>query len=218
MGDFHSAIIGMLLAAAAAGPSAAVTTTVLDFNRDVACAPEFSRCINGRDISNSYGDTAEIDMSYARRPSLDGGEPANALRWTMFPDESAYPDDDFGWIEIALQLPGRELFDLRFDLHNNNSIADNILFSVTDRSYAPLAGGGSLLDPSETWAIDFTGSPLVRSADGLIVQFWAVGGGMSFDNLGFSVREAPVETPAPAALTLMGLGAAALIAARRRTG
>jgi hypothetical protein len=203
------------IVAIAAAPATAVTTT-LDFNAAEACV---AACVNGSQIRQTYGDTADLDMSYLARDDFGN---ATVFVSTMFWWNTGFGDlQGVAWVgqtaeyRMELLTPGRTITLDSFDMarFTGPALTDlrvydlgwNLLWSATDQ-LAPI--GGRL-----------TYAPAVSSTTGLILQHGPDAGNRGIDNISVTITNTidPPMIPEPAtwAMLIAGFGLVGAAARRR---
>ena len=193
---------------------ASAATTVLDFDASQACN---TACIDGRSIRQTYGDSADLDVTYQARN--DFGD-ASIFVTSMFWWGSGFGDlQGVGYVsrvaEIRLELlkPGKQIRLNSFDMARFTGTAEtdlrvydlgwNLLWSA-EGQFAP--GGQSL-----------SYAPGVLSTSGLVIQHGPQAANRGLDNISFTISNAAPAIPEPAswAMLLAGFGLTGALARRR---
>ncbi len=202
---------------AASSPALAVTS-VLDFDAGLACN---AVCVNGGQLRQTYGDTADVDVSYRSRGTFgDGAVLINTMFWwnTGFGDLQGVAWSG-GVTEVRFDLltPGKTITLDGFDMARFTGPAltelriydtdFNLLWSVADQ----LAPTGQSLSYS----------PGVSSTLGLILQHGPDASNRGFDNIRFTISDTQaggpaVPEPASWAMLLAGFGLVGGLSRRRR--
>lgn len=215
MSRYHWTAALVCAASLAAMPAHAITT-VLDFDAAEACA---AACVSGSQLRQTYGDTADVDMSYLAR---DGFGDAPVFLSAMFWWNTGFGDlQGVAWIgrtaeyRMELLTPGKTITLVGFDMarFTGTGLTDlrvhdldwNLLWSATDQ-FAP--NGASL-----------SYAPGVSSTTGLILQHGPDAGNRGIDNIAFTITDTmePPVIPEPATWGLMIAGFGLVgTAARRR--
>lgn len=212
-----------LLAAAMAVPTPASATVVV-FGPDSCGGP--NTCADFSVISQGFGDTADVDLSY-RSASAPGNSATVATRpWR-------YSDGGLSGGNGAFVLPNggtpNQVAEVRFDLLSTGTItlnsvdfgtylgsADTLSYYLYDTSWSLLTSGSVLLDPLGLTNVAFN----LSSTVGLILQFGeaSVGGGIQNISYSFDVPPAPPPPPAvpePASWAMLLVGFSMVGSARR---
>jgi hypothetical protein len=192
------------LAAFAGGPSHAA---VIDFT-DTGCT-----AINGVNclIPQTYGDTADVDVSY-RALNAATGQPVGSGLF-MFSNYGDLTNVVFGGTdmlhyvaEITLTAKVDRLLSLQsFDVATYNGRSSTVPISIYDLA-GNLLSGGTYATRSPTHA---TVTPATSYLSGVVIRWGPDSYNVGLDNIAYDVRATvplPVPEPATWALMLCGFG------------
>jgi hypothetical protein len=212
-----------VLAMAAGATSAQAAINTLDFSGNICGSTGDAACSGYAAIGQSYGDTAQVDVSYRAVNATSGALHSSSLQ---------YWDDNYGdlhgvvwggdgstFSEIAFKpTAGYEVSLLDFDfatyLNRHNDVPIKIL-----------SGDGTTTIYDLTLTTDWPthNSLTVNSAyfaDGIILRWGPNGYDVGLDNIRFDVRAidtgSAVPEPATWAMMIMGFGLAGAGLRRRR--
>ena len=205
-------VIAAAAAALATTLPAAAATTVLDFNAASACAVV---CTDYAPISQSYGDSATVDMSYTGRVGV-GNTASNGdvnywgagysglpqVAWSGFGPSAV--------TEIKLQVLGNNTLTLdSFQLGSYLNVLRNIQINLFDLNYNSILSTALLVELGS--GANFTG---YSTNTGFILQIGPDGYNGGITNLTFSID--PVPEPSIWAMLITGFGLVGATLRRRR--
>lgn len=188
------------MAAMFSAPSVASTTVTWD---DTACAP-LATCGNGSVVSQEFGDTPEVDLSYS----------GDIRYWSgLYSNSSAiYSGDNLGEIRIA-PLSGLTLTLLSVDFGGWPNIGRAIAYSVfSDDLTQTLASGTVNTDPTALTTVNFG----IQSTSALRLRFGPDGFNGGIQNLRFTTSAPAIPEPGTWMLMILGLGAVGFALRRRQ--
>ena len=205
-------ISGVAAALLAAAPATAVTT-VLDFNAAIACV---GVCANYSQISQAYGDSAAVNVTYTSRTGI-GNTAINGAVSYWGTDYSGL--DQVAWsgtsdtsvTEIRFDVTPGNTFTLNsFDIGSYLNVSRSVTVSVFNLDYNllttyNLAVAGS---PQSNGFVGFT------TSTGYILQVGPDGYNGGISNLSFSTNAVP--EPANWAMLIAGFGLVGATLRRRR--
>jgi hypothetical protein len=197
-----------ILAAMTFAAPANATTTILDFDGSQACA---AACANGVAVRQTYGDTADVDVSYLVRDAFGASTVLSPFQiwWDIgFSDlQGVVTGAEVSEISIQLLTAGKSISLDSFDMGRFTGAARtdlrvydfgwNLLWSATDQ-FAPITGER------------LSYAPGVSSTNGLIIQHGPGSNNRGLDNITYTLSDivvAPaVPEPASWAMLIAGFG------------
>jgi hypothetical protein len=209
-----------IAALVAVSSPALCATTILDFNANEACS---AVCANGVPVLATYGDTADVDVSYlVRQGAGDMPVASSFMIWW-----------DIGFSDLQGVVTGAQVSEIRLELLSSGKtitlnsfdmgrftgafltdlrvydLGWNLLWSVTDQ-FAPVTG------------TRLSYLPNVSATNGLIIQHGPGSENRGLDNISFTVSDVTsgpaVPEPAAWAMLTAGFGLVGATARRRQRG
>jgi hypothetical protein len=195
-------------------------TAILDFNGAEACS---AVCVDGAIVRQTYGDTADFDVSYLVRGGFGDSTALSPflIWWDIgFSDlQGVVTGAEVSEISIKLLTAGKSISLDSFDMgrFTGAALTDlrvydfgwNLLWSVTDQ-FAPISGER------------LSYAPGVSSTNGLIIQHGPGSNNRGLDNIRFTLSDvtgAPaVPEPASWAMLIAGFGLVGAAMRQQRSG
>ena len=208
---FTSSVIGAALLVAA---PATATTTILDFNANAACV---GVCANSTAISQSYGDSARVNVTYASRSGIGntasnggsvnywGGQYSDLAQvaWSGFDSSSV--------TEIRFDVTPGSTFKLNaFSIGSYLNVSREVEVALFDLDYNLISSGSAVL----TSVASTFGGTLITTT-GYILQIGPDGYNGGVSDVSFTTANA-VPEPTSWAMLIAGFGLVGATLRRRR--
>lgn len=218
--------MGLTLAAAGLMMAVPASAAVVVFGPDSCGGP--ATCTDFSPISQSFGDTAEVNISYRGVAAPGDNATVSARPWRY--SDGGLSGSNGAFVSPSSSAP--QLFaEFRLDLLEAGTvtlnsvdfgtyfgIAETLEYFVFDTAWNPLANGTVLLDENALVSVLLG----ITSSNGLILQFGAASLGGGIQNINFS-HNAPVAPPPPAvpepaswAMLMAGFGLIGSVRRHRR--
>jgi hypothetical protein len=219
--------MGLMLAAAGLMLTTPATAAVVVFGPDSCGGP--ATCTDFGLISQDFGDTAEVNISY-RGVAAPGDNATVAARPWRYSDggmsggngafvaPSSSAPQLFAEFRLDLLEPGSVTLN-SVDFGTYFGIAETLEYFVFDTAWNPLGSGTVLLDENALVQVLLG----ITSSNGLILQFGAASLGGGIQNIDFTWNAAAGPNPPPAvpepaswAMLMTGFGLIGTVRRRRR--
>jgi hypothetical protein len=202
-----------IIATVSAAPAMAVTSVVTFSPASCSVA-----CVNTSLVAQSFGDTADVDLTYRATAGIGNTATAEgSLRYwndSYSNSPAAYAQSGFGEIRFDVLTPGTLTLD-SIDLGGWPNTPRTIAVRVYDLSYNLLASSNPVAPALSLLTVNFGQS----STSGLIFQFGLDGFNGGIQNVTFSFNDGTDVVPEPAswAMLIAGFGLVGATLRRRRS-